>query len=744
MASLPTDPHHSYTNALIHEKSPYLLQHAHNPVNWQAWSDEAFEQARREDKPIFLSIGYATCHWCHVMERESFENTDIADFLNQHYISIKVDREERPDIDAIYMSVCQALTGQGGWPLTIFMDADKQPFFAGTYFPPENHAQRPGFPYLIQHIEHSWRTEREKITESSAAILEHLAPKNKGQENKEQAPTSKEHSAKSKGKGTKKQKNTTASSNHLLDHKIINSLLSQAFARYEQVFDPQFGGFAAQPKFPSPQNLLLLLRHFKRTGEKAALAMVERTVLSMRKGGIFDQLGYGFHRYSTDREWLVPHFEKMLYDQAMMALVCLETFQITKNEAYSRIAEEIFNYVLRDMTDDDGAFYSAEDADSEGHEGTFYIWTSKEIREVLGDEDGRLFAAFYNCTEEGNFEEEATRERTGENIPHVRLSEEDFAHAHGIDAKELRARLSIFRERLFMHREERVRPLKDDKILTDWNGLMIAAFALGGRVFDNAFYTQVAERALSFFQQKMFVSVPSSSANAAEMPRLLHRYRAGDAAIPAFLDDYAFLAWGALELYQTHFQIKHLKSALFLADEMLRLFENTDEGGFYFSASDNETLIFRTQEGYDGAIPSGNSVAASVLARLGKLTNRAHYIRSAERTIAYFAESMQRYPTGFAQMLIAADFLTHSTQEIILAGGASHPATYDILRLLAETFLPYSVVAYNHTPHELKEWIEQAEYQTSHNGVPMLYICENYQCRMPLDDIAAIRTVLGV
>ncbi len=713
MASLPTHQHHTYTNALIHEKSPYLLQHAHNPVNWYAWSDEAFEQARRENKPIFLSIGYATCHWCHVMERESFENTNTADFLNEHYISIKVDREERPDIDAIYMSVCQALTGQGGWPLTIFMDADKQPFFAGTYFPPENHAQRPGFPYLIQHIENSWRTEREKITESSTAILEHLK---------------------------KSHLSSDGAKPPVTNDQLTNTLLTQAFTRYEQIFDPHFGGFGSQPKFPSPQNLLLLLRHFKRTGEVSALAMVERTVLSMRKGGIFDQLGYGFHRYSTDREWLLPHFEKMLYDQAMMSLVCLETFQITKNEAYSRIAEEIFTYVLRDMTDDNGGFYSAEDADSEGHEGTFYIWTSKEIREVLGDSDGRLFAAFYNFTEEGNFEEEATRERTGDNIPHIRLSEADFAHAHGIDTEELRARLSVFRERLFAHREKRVHPLKDDKILTDWNGLMIAAFAVGGRVLDNALYTQAAERSFGFFQQRMFALQNDSTAP----PRLLHRYRTGDAAIPAFLDDYAFLAWGALELYQTHFQTKYLKSSLFLADEMLRLFENTDDGGFYFSASDNETLIIRTQEAYDGAIPSGNSIAASVLARLGRLTNRAQYIRSAERTIAHFVESVQRYPTGFAQMLIAADFLTQSAQEIIFAGAASHPATHDILRLLAETFLPYSVVAYNHTPHELKEWIEQAEYQTSHNGAPTLYICENYQCHAPLSDIAAMRTALGV
>lgn len=698
----------SFTNALIHEKSPYLLQHAHNPVNWRAWNDETFALAKRENKPIFLSIGYATCHWCHVMEHESFENIHIAEYLNEHYISIKVDREERPDIDAIYMSVCQALTGHGGWPLTIFMDADKKPFFAGTYFPPENHGNRPGFPYLLQHIENAWRTEREKIQESCEAILQHLQ-KNEGENMRDEVN---------------------------IKSPINQALTDQAFTRYEQTFDPQYGGFGSQPKFPSPQNLLWLLRYHKRTGNTAPLAMVERTLRAMRKGGIFDHIGYGFHRYSTDREWLLPHFEKMLYDQAMMALASIETFQITRNETYSRIAEDVFTYVLRDMTDDNGGFYSAEDADSEGHEGKFYVWTTDEIKEVLGDEDGRLFAAAYNFSTEGNFEEEASRRRTGENIPHLRLSEEDFAKAHSIDADELRARLSVMRERLFHHREKRIHPLKDDKILTDWNGLMIAAFAVGGRALGNALYTQAAARSLEFILSKMFVEQHGSK-------RLLHRYRAGDAAISAFLDDYAFLAWGAFELYQTTFNLKYLETTLFLCDEMLRLFENTNSGGFYFSANDNETLIVRTQEAYDGAIPSGNSIAASVLARVGKLTSRKHYIHAAERTITHFAQYLERHPTGFAQMLIAHDFLTNATQEIIIAGAPNNPVTHDFLRSVAEAYLPYAVVAYNHTPHEIKHFIEQAEYQTAHNGAATVYFCENFTCHAPMTDIDAVLSALG-
>jgi hypothetical protein len=722
---------HTFTNALIHEQSPYLLQHAHNPVNWCAWNEETFARAKRENKPIFLSIGYATCHWCHVMEHESFENTDIADFLNEHYISVKVDREERPDIDAIYMSVCQALTGHGGWPLTIFMDADKKPFFAGTYFPPENRGQRPGFPYLIQHIAHSWQNEREKINESGEAIVQHLV--------QEKAGHSSLVSGHSSGDNiSRPMTNDQSTNDQSTDDRIfkyLSTIFQQAFARYEQTFDPQFGGFGTQPKFPSPQNLLFLLRYYKRTGNTAPLAMVERTLRGMRKGGVFDHIGYGFHRYSTDREWLLPHFEKMLYDQAMMSLACLETFQISRDEAYSRIAEEIFTYVLRDMTDKNGGFYSAEDADSEGHEGTFYIWKSKEIRAVLGNEDAALWTALYNFSEDGNFEDEASRERTGDNIPHLRLSVEDFAAAHGIDADELRARISTMRERLFMHREKRIHPLKDDKILTDWNGLMIAAFAVGGRVLDNALYTQAGERSLEFLLKTMLVEQESGK-------RLLHRYRAGNAAIPAFLDDYAFCAWGAFELYQTTHKISHLETTLFFCDEMLRLFTNASKGGFYFSARDNETLIVRTQEGYDGAIPSGNSIAASILARVGKLTGRKQYLHAAERTIAHFAEHIARYPTGFAQMLIAHDFLVNPTQEIIVAGAASHPDTHAMLRTVAEAYLPHAVMVYNHTPDEIKNVIEQAAYQTSSNGAPTLYFCENFTCQSPVTDVAAARALL--
>lgn len=717
--SAPTLHPPKYTNALIHEKSPYLLQHAHNPVDWNAWNEETFAKAKREDKPIFLSIGYATCHWCHVMERESFENEEIAEFLNKHFIAIKVDREERPDIDAVYMRVCQAMTGHGGWPLTVFMSPEKKPFFAGTYFPPVNYHNRPGFPHVLEQILHAWSNERHKVEESCSAIIEHFSEKPVSQDTSQLPPD-------------------------------INDL---AFQRYEQTFDPTFGGFGTQPKFPSPQNLLFLLRYYKRTGKKSALVMVERTLKAMRHGGIFDHIGYGFHRYSTDREWLLPHFEKMLYDQAMLAIAYLEAHQATAlctsgkekdtlaNESqsesfYAQVAEEIFTYVLRDMTSPEGGFYSAEDADSEGEEGKFYVWSEEEVQSIVGEDNARLFGAAYNFRSEGNFQEEATGANTGENIPHLRLSIEEFAKGHGVDIHELRVRLAVMREQLFYHREDRIHPLKDDKILTDWNGLMIAAFAIGGRVLDNALYTQAAERALEFIENTITSSISGSK-------RLLHRYRDGEAAIPAFLDDYAFLAWGALELYQTTFALKYLKTALRLADDMIRLFYDKAQGAFRFSAEDNEAMLLQSKEAYDGAIPSGNSIATSVLARLGKLTSNKDYQDLAAKTIQRFAEQIAHYPTGFAQMLIANDFLQGATQEIIVAGKTGDSDTHTILRTLAEAYLPHAVVAFNHSPHELKQFIEQAEYQTVVGNQATTYICEHFVCQAPLLGSTALQNVLS-
>jgi uncharacterized protein YyaL (SSP411 family) len=708
-----------YTNALIHEQSPYLLQHAHNPVQWQPWCDAAFEQARRENKPVFVSIGYATCHWCHVMERESFENEDIAAQLNADYVSIKIDREERPDIDAIYMAACQALTGHGGWPLSVFMTPDKKPFFVGTYFPPRDYANRRGFPSILAAISHAWRTDREQIEQASNSITASL----------QRLSTTNESPPKQATDASSKQ------------NELSPDVLLQALARYEQTFDPQYGGFGAQPKFPSPQNLLLLLRLYKRTGEQSALDMVERTIVEMRKGGVYDHIGYGFHRYSTDRFWLVPHFEKMLYDQAMMALVYIEAYQLTKNPLYAAVAEEIFTYVLRDMTSPEGGFYCAEDADSEGREGKFYVWNYQEIMELLGEENGTLFCTVYNIRPDGNFADEASGVMTGENIPHMRRSIDDIAEQFDLEPAELQARLSIIRRRLFDERDRRVHPLKDDKVLTDWNALIIAAFAIGGRVFDNALYTGAAERAWEFIQTTM--TTPEK--------RLLHRWRAGKAGILGFLDDYAFLAWAAFELYHTTQRTSYLSACTRLCDDMLLLFAAPD-GGFTLSAHDHEQLITQTKEGYDGALPSGNSIAATVLAKIGKLTGNERYLQAARTTLHAFAPAVRAYPVGFAQMLIAFDFLSQPTQEIIIAGELHDPDLLAMMRTVHEAYLPFALFVLNSSVTNasgtnassanqltLADFVEQVRYQRPLDGKATCYICENFACQAPITTIADLQ-----
>lgn len=685
-------------NALIHEQSPYLLQHAYNPVQWNVWSAEVFERARRENKPVFLSIGYATCHWCHVMERESFEHPDIAALLNEHFIPIKVDREERPDIDAVYMAFCQALTGHGGWPLSVFLTPDEKPFYVGTYFPPQTVGNRPGFSHVLQQIAYAWREDREAILSSSDDLTKRL------QERLEQRSP----------------------------EIVPSDIQKQAFTRFEQLFDPQFGGFGTQPKFPSPQNLLFLLRYFYRTGNPDALTMVTKTLDCMRSGGIYDHIGYGFHRYSTDRQWVLPHFEKMLYDQAMLAIANLETFQVTGLERYARTAEEIFTYVLRDMSSPEGAFYSAEDADSEGREGKFYVWTQQEIYQILGESDGALFCAAYSVLPEGNFNDEASGKRSGENIIKNGEAHKTLAQRHDIDPGELSAKLSIMRQRLFEVREKRIRPLNDDKILTDWNGLMIAAFAIAGRALDNALYTRAAERAWKFITQ-----------HSSHEDRLYHRWRGGHRAIPAFLDDYAFLAWATLELYHTTLNVRYLHKTRFYCDEMLRLFlPDGASGALALQAHDQKDLIITTREGYDGAIPSGNSIAATVLARFGLLTSSERYLKAASAVIQDFAAEIRHHPVGFAQMLIAKDLLHGQTTEIILAGSPHQPEIHEMLGELQRRFLPASSVILNTQPDDLATLVEQASYQTALNGDVTVYICERFLCKEPLHTLKNLQTAL--
>ncbi|MFL3050214.1 MAG: thioredoxin domain-containing protein [Candidatus Neomarinimicrobiota bacterium] len=681
-------------NKLGGEKSPYLLQHKDNPVNWYPWGEEAFKAAKKEDKPIFLSIGYSTCHWCHVMEHESFEDSTVAELMNNNFINVKVDREERPDIDNIYMTVCQMMTGSGGWPLTIVMTPDKRPFFAGTYFPKESRFQRIGMLDLVPRLGKMWREERDKILESANEVVSHL------------------------------QSSFSPSGTEQLTEEIFNS----AFSQFLQRFDNENGGFETSTKFPSAHNLSFLLRYYKRSSDPTALMMVEKTLLSMRNGGIYDQIGFGFHRYSTDKEWLLPHFEKMLYDQAMNSIAYLEAFQVTKKEIYATTAREVFSYVLRDMTSFEGGFYSAEDADSDGEEGKFYVWRIEEINEILGDEDGKLFTDIYNFNDKGNFSEEGTGQFTGNNIPHLLNSIEEIAQSRNLEVNQLTKKLNKLREQLFKERKKRIHPLKDDKILTDWNGLMIAALAKGAQVLDDTTYANSAKKAADFVIGKLKT----------KDGRLLKRYRNGEASLPAHLEDYAFFSWGLLELYEATFDVGYLSEAINLTDLMIDLFWDNVNGGFYFTAYDGEKQIVRTKDLYDGAIPSGNSVAAMVLLRLGRIAGNSKYEEMAFTIGKVFSEKISQAPTGYTQLLSAIDFGIGPSYEIVVVGDRKSKDTQAMLNYIQESFLPNKVLILKPSDSQLNEVVRIAPFtdtQVAISGMATVYVCQNYSCKTPTTDI---------
>lgn len=692
-----------HRNRLLHEKSPYLLQHAHNPVNWYPWSDEAFARARIEDKPIFLSIGYSTCHWCHVMERETFENEQAAHLMNETFVSIKVDREERPDIDHIYMTVCQMMTGGGGWPLSVIMTPDKKPFFAGTYIPRESMHGRMGMLDLCRSVKELWTTRREEVLRTATTVVAGLR----------QLPAGSPGGDPGEREG------------------------QRAYEDLRQRYDAFHGGFGSAPKFPTPHNFFFLLRYGQRTRDEEPLRMVEKTLQTMRMGGIYDHVGFGFHRYATDTSWLVPHFEKMLYDQALLALAYTEAYQATGNAAYRITAEEIFAYVLRDMTSPEGGFYSAEDADSEGEEGKFYVWTLAEIREALGEEDGDLAIRVFNVKPEGNFHEEATGRITGANILHLQAPISEIASNLGMSADDLETRLKAIRERLLALRETRVRPHRDDKILTDWNGLMIAALAAGARAFDRPEYADAARKAADFVLTTMRTPVG----------RLLHRYRDGEAAIAAVVDDYAFFIWGLLELYEATFRVEYLKTALALNDDMLTHFWDDESGGFFFTADDGENLLVRTKEIYDGATPSGNSVAALNLLRLGRITGRTDLEVRAQRIGRAFAGSVEQFPSAYTQFLTAVEFAIGRSYEVVIAGNADAEDAKALVRSLRQPFLPNKVVVFRPTGPESADIINIAPYtkdQTSLDGKATAYVCRNFACELPTADTQTMLGLLGV
>lgn len=690
-------------NRLIVEKSPYLLQHAYNPVDWHPWGAEAFEKARADSKPIFLSIGYSTCHWCHVMEKESFEDPDVARLMNEAFISIKVDREERPDLDNIYMTVCHIMTGSGGWPLTIIMTPDKKPFFAGTYFPKESRFGRMGMLELVPRIREIWIARRNEVLTSAHQVVAALQRVSAGSAGGE----------------------------------LSESDLKTACEQLAQNFDDKHGGFGNAPKFPNAHNLLFLLRYWRRTGNEKALEMVEKTLLAMRRGGIFDHMGFGFHRYSTDAQWLVPHFEKMLYDQAILAMAYTEAFQATGKEEYGKTARDIFTYILHDMTAAKGGFYSAEDADSEGEEGKFYLWTEEEIGRILQKEEADLVTKVFNMEKAGNFTEQTSGRRNGANILHQKGLLNDIASDLGTQEQELLMRLESARQKLFTARERRVHPAKDDKILADWNGLMIAALAKGAQAFDNPEYAEAAKRAVDFILNHMRTSEG----------RLLHRYRDGQAALPANADDYAFLIWGLLEIYETTFDVGCLQTALELNEDLLKHFWDDEGGGFYFTADDGESILVRQKEIYDGAIPSGNSVAMLNLLRLGRITANPGFEEKAVRIGRAFSRNVKQAPSAYTQLMMAVDFGVGPSYEITIVGNSQAGDTRAMVKALRMHFIPNKVVVLRPIEQESPEITRLAEFtkdQSSIDNKATAYVCLNYSCEIPTNDLSRMLELLNI
>jgi uncharacterized protein len=675
------------TNHLIAEKSPYLQQHAHNPVDWYPWGAAAFEKSRSEDKPIFLSVGYSTCHWCHVMERESFENEQLAAILNRWFVPVKVDREERPDVDRIYMTFVQASTGSGGWPMSVFLTPELKPFFGGTYFPPDNRYGRPGFGAILERIAEAWRNERGRIVQSSGDVIAQLA----------------------------QYAGATGPSIGTPDKAVLES----AFQHFRRMFDSAHGGFGSAPKFPRPVVFNFLLRYYARSpsqeANQEALDMTIETLRAMANGGMHDQLGGGFHRYSVDERWFVPHFEKMLYDQAQLAISYLEAFQITRDPFYAKIARSTLDYVLRDMTHPEGGFYSAEDADSvidpanpkEKGEGAFYIWSAAELR------DYPRFVSIYGVEEHGNVREDPHGEFTGKNILFLREPLDDAAEAELQPAKT--ALLAI--------RSKRVRPHLDDKILTAWNGLMISAFAKGAQVLHEPRYLSAAQRAADFILTKMYD---------AKSGFLQRRYRDGEAAIAGFLDDYAFFIGALLDLYEADFDPVHIETAMALTNKMRELFEDQSDGAFFSTAVGDSSLVLRMKDDYDGAEPSGNAVALVDLLRLAHFTDRAEYREAAERTLRALGSKIAQQTVAVPQMLVGLDYYLARHREVVLAGEAK-----GFLKHVRSKFLPHTITLRAGAP-----FFPGASSMHALDGQPTAYVCSNYTCQLPTSQLSKLDELL--
>ncbi len=669
-------------NRLSTESSPYLLQHAENPVDWYPWGDEAFERAAAEDLPIFLSIGYATCHWCHVMERESFEDAAVAEMMNRWFVSIKVDREERPDVDQVYMNVCQLMGAHCGWPLNVLLTPDQRPFFVATYIPKTQRFGRAGMTDLLPHMARLWSEKREEINKAADTITTSL----------QQAM------APAVGGGG-----------------LDADWLTIARDQFGDRFDARHGGFGTAPKFPSPHNLLFLLRYGARIGDEPAVNMVAKTLREMRFGGIYDQVGFGFHRYSTDEEWKVPHFEKMLYDQALLLMAYAETYQTTRDRLFAVTAREIFEYVQRDLCSPDGAFYSAEDADSEGEEGKFYVWSTDEINELLAGGDASFVRETFQMRNDGNYLDEATRTFTGRNILFLDPERAELVEDRGQDA----ARFRILRERLRVERLNRVRPLLDDKILTDWNGLMIAALARAGFILNDVQMIAAATRAAEFLLSKMRTEDGS----------LLHRMRGSNVGISGTLDDYAFLGWGLFELHQATFESEYLVAAVDLAERMIEILADHEAGGFFLTGAEND-LIVRPKDFSDGAIPAGNSIAFLNLLRLYRATGRENFSVLADALVTAAAPRVRRYPSAFAGLLMGVEFMESPPAEVLIVGKRPFDVS-PFIEALRVNYLP-GVVAHVRMPNDF-DLAKVAPFTEQYpaDETSAAYVCRDQICSAP-------------
>jgi uncharacterized protein YyaL (SSP411 family) len=681
---------HKHTNRLIHETSPYLLQHAHNPVDWYPWGEETLARSKKEDKPILLSIGYSSCHWCHVMEKESFENEAIAGIMNLRFINIKVDREERPDLDELYMNAVQVMTGSGGWPMTVFLTPDLIPFHAGTYFPPEDRGGMPGFSKVLVVVSdyyHSHRGEVEKMEAQLKNALHQIAEIIPSQE------------------------------------AVGDKVLSKAFNALESQFDPIYGGFGNAPKFPSSMALSFLLRNWKSTGSKKALEMVEKTLEKMANGGIYDHLGGGFHRYSVDERWLIPHFEKMLYDNALLSRTYFEAYQATRKERYRHVGEEILNYVLREMKSPEGGFYSTQDADSEGAEGKFYVWERDEIKEVLGKGKGTPFCAYYGVATEGNFE-------GGASTLNIISTLEKVSQLYGIPVADLEKLLEEGRQKLYVEREKRVRPGRDEKILTSWNGLMISGFVEGFKVTENERYRNGAKEAAYFILHKM-----------RKDGRLMRVFNKGKSQVKGYSEDYAFFIQALIDLYEATFETEWLKEAEDLNQRMIHQFWDEKNGGFFFTGKENESLIARSKNPYDNAIPSANSIAVFNLIRLGYLTGEESFKEKAEQILHLFHNFLDQHPSGFSQMLSGLSFFL-GPQEIGIIGSRDDLKTKSMLKEIYLAYLPNKILSLRDPQEPIKgNWFPFL----TEKGIPEVstaFVCKGFTCLPPVRNEEELKKIL--